>query len=70
MVLNYHQSYTVVMGGAKKTLRINKELTAGDNIYECLVADHDGTKWDLRLIAKSELRDIFALKKREKLEVV
>lgn len=68
MTVNYHQSYIVEIDGTKKFLRINKELSAG-NIFECLVTNEDGTKWELRLISKDELKGMFNTKKREKLEV-
>ena len=69
MTINYHQSYIVEINGAKKFLRINKELSAGD-IFECLVTNKEGTKWDLRIISKDELKVLFRTKKREKLQIV
>lgn len=68
MVIKYHQSYIVEIEGEKKFLRINKELSAGD-IFECLVTNKEGTKWDLCLKSKDELKRLFCTKKREKLEV-
>ena len=69
MTIKYHQSYIVEIDGAKKFLRINKELSAGE-LFECLVTNEEGTKWDLRIISKEELKTLFHTKKREKLQIV
>lgn len=69
MTINYHQSYIVVIDDRRSFIRINKELSAGD-IFECLITNEEGTKWELRIMSKNQLKELFCTKKREKFQIV
>lgn len=69
MTINYHQSYVMTINDRKSFIRINRETSTKD-MFECLVTNEDGTKWELRIMSKNELKEIFCTKKREKLQIV
>ena len=69
MTIKFGKRYKVNADGVEKILTIKRELEISPGTFICILWNLEGTHFENALLTKAQLREMFELKKREKLQI-